>query len=475
MDPVYSPAYRAGSSPAHMDRTRPRTVLGKSTPGTGTPPIRVRGNEASRPPLARTQTAPANNTPPMLRTPQSNASSRTASPALGTPSSNVRATQGSGSAGRRAAFQGTVHVAGMRRSRTVDVPSPSVGPTLGTGARVVGGAARSGTTPILRPGRAPVAVPLPQGRSTRSPATSASTSPDASVYREKPCRIRSPTSPTAEVRAIPGTTSPRARTQALPDAHCKRTSPFTPSASPSTYTDSEGRSSPTHSALGTPSTHGIAHPFTPHQPPTPAQDRASTPPGTDAFDAKRERKLLDLEISNKSLLAINETLETTKVKQTKELRVLREQLHVGQLERAVDTEDVPSLGMDRLGIGLADLLHTSKMQDKESLPKQVARAFAEQEEELQEIHVRCRTLVDTLLDEARAAILAQPEKDAGGKSRVLHISELSSDELAEELAPSERAQTPSTTGSRTPVSRSGSPEPLAYAPMAEKASDLSVD
>lgn len=53
-----------------------------------------------------------------------------------------------------------------------------------------------------------------------------------------------------------------------------------------------------------------------------------------AADARRERKVLDLEISNSSLLAINQTLEREMRKQQAELRRLRRQSHFGRTPQA---------------------------------------------------------------------------------------------------------------------------------------------
>lgn len=53
-----------------------------------------------------------------------------------------------------------------------------------------------------------------------------------------------------------------------------------------------------------------------------------------AADARRERKVLDLEISNSSLLAINQTLEREMRKQQAELRRLRRQSQFGRISQA---------------------------------------------------------------------------------------------------------------------------------------------
>lgn len=258
---------------------------------------------------------------------------------------------------------------------------------------------------------------------------------------------RSPTSPTSEVRTAGRASPARDARSRLPPQERHRASPSptrrsasecpvgtvapvpavrarsdlgaAPRAADLSNSFFEVGGSAGGSALGTPTgTH--AHPFTPHVAGHATPVASTPPPG---LDAKHERKLLDLEISNKSLLAINTALESTKVQQAKELRALRQQMFHTQLERASDPNEVYGLEADAMAPGLSELLDSTKLQDKESLPAQLARALAQQDEELQEMHTRCRHAIDAMLDEARAALLAQPNADAG-KSRVLHASEL---------------------------------------------------
>ena len=61
------------------------------------------------------------------------------------------------------------------------------------------------------------------------------------------------------------------------------------------------------------------------------------------LDARHARKLLDLEISNKSLLAINATLESSKVKLTKELRELRHNMMVGKTNSEANHEEISAI------------------------------------------------------------------------------------------------------------------------------------
>lgn len=297
----------------------------------------------------------------------------------------------------------------------------------------------------------------PEGRGRPWAAATPNTADSDRMARVR----RSPTSPTSEVRNARLSPSPPRSKQrpersvaAAPVAPVvqRARNDVTPRAADLSGSFLEHGRSPA-SALGTP-TGQHAHPFTPHV----AHATPEVRPSNEQFDAKNERKLLDLEISNKSLLVINATLESAKLKQAKELRMLRQQIFHAQVEQASDPTEVYGLESQAVGGELAELLQTTKMQDKESLPAQVARAFAQQDEELHEMHARCRQTIDTLMEEARAAILARPDGEQS-KSRVLHPSELAHD--GEEADEDGLAPLPSTRG--TPD------------PHAAHAHDLSVD
>ena len=73
--------------------------------------------------------------------------------------------------------------------------------------------------------------------------------------------------------------------------------------------------------------------------PEPSQ-KSSTRPQHDAANARRERKVLDLEISNSSLLAINKTLEKELRKQNTELRRFRRLSRSGRLSLAPTTRSI---------------------------------------------------------------------------------------------------------------------------------------
>ncbi len=84
-----------------------------------------------------------------------------------------------------------------------------------------------------------------------------------------------------------------------------------------------------------------------------------------AANARRERKVLDLEISNSSLLAINRSLEKEVRKQKAELRRFRRMSRAGRF--SVDTID--SAPEEFSAIGLSDLGHLSDMSEEEEIPE----------------------------------------------------------------------------------------------------------
>lgn len=417
---------RGRPSPAPVEapeKRRPHSVLARSMTAASTAP-RTRATPGVRPGVARAHTTPTEAaSPPSLRA-STSARAHTPSPAAG---AHVRPTPTSG----KRAFQGTVRVAGAARTATpADTQSPHA-VSLGTGARVVGT-----TPPTTRPHSVAARTrPVRTTSPDRATPSSAEASHSDRLHRAR----RSPTSPTSEVRtAAPPAARARAavspspaRTRSAAERPTKAVPPVPPmpvrarsegGATPRGDVSSSMYSSPAGSALGTP-VGARAHPFTPHVPMR-STPLSSTPP-VETYDAKHERKLLDLEISNKSLLAINASLESAKVQQAKELRALRQQMFHAQLERAVEPSEVYGLEADVMAPAFAALGEAGSSQN--SLPARVARALAQQDEELHELHQRCRHAIDAMLDEARAAILARPDADAG-KSRVLHVSELGQDD-----------------------------------------------
>lgn len=82
--------------------------------------------------------------------------------------------------------------------------------------------------------------------------------------------------------------------------------------------------------------------------PTPIEHSQTSPakPSHDATNARRERKVLDLEISNSSLLAINKTLERELRKQSVELRRFRRLSRSGRLSIAPTARSISSSTLD---------------------------------------------------------------------------------------------------------------------------------
>lgn len=132
---------------------------------------------------------------------------------------------------------------------------------------------------------------------------------------------------------------------------------------------------------------------------------------TEALEAKTNRKILDLEITNKSLLAINSGLEVVKLKQAREIRDLKRRVRDGR-----------GLG-DRLGLqaDVSEDLSGSDLEDEEEASDEEAPLNAD----LEEAHQRCKTLIDAMVAQARHAILSryEPEQRTMG-NRVLHPAEL---------------------------------------------------
>ncbi|KAJ6621067.1 hypothetical protein B0H10DRAFT_1012232 [Mycena sp. CBHHK59/15] len=113
-------------------------------------------------------------------------------------------------------------------------------------------------------------------------------------------------------------------------------------------------------------------------------------------EAKSIRKIADLEITNRSLLAINTTLEQTKHRQAKELRELRRKLRESRLIlpprafRAVTSADPAEATAD----------DPDEEDDDADLD--------EEEEKNDAAYRRVKALLDGLLDAGRAALAATP-------------------------------------------------------------------
>lgn len=130
----------------------------------------------------------------------------------------------------------------------------------------------------------------------------------------------------------------------------------------------------------------------------------------------------DLEITNRSLMVINASLEAAKHRQAKEIRDLRRKLRESRLilppkayrlvtsDTSFDAEVDDDDEEDEDDADDIDTLNVEKIKD--------------------EGFKRCLTLLDTLLDNGRRALAAKPEDfvvSSGSATKVLHAEELRSE------------------------------------------------
>jgi hypothetical protein len=140
-----------------------------------------------------------------------------------------------------------------------------------------------------------------------------------------------------------------------------------------------------------------------------------------------ERKIADLEITNKSLLAINSGLEVTKHRQGRELRDLKRRLREGR---------GMTLGPSEIAAGAAAALSPGRgyrnpdEEDDDYFGEEddEEEEQAKEDPELEAAHIRCRDLIDAMLNAAREAILSRyvPEEK---KSKVLTAGEVQERDL----------------------------------------------
>lgn len=140
---------------------------------------------------------------------------------------------------------------------------------------------------------------------------------------------------------------------------------------------------------------------------------------TEAAEARVHRRLLDLEITNKSLLVINDGLEKTKLRQTKELSDLRRKLREGRFSLA---------GAAPVGDAEGEVEEDEDYLDAEDGEEEEG----EEDPELEASHARCKTLIEHMMAQARAAIAYEfvDETAKKGGNRVLHPAEMA--EMEEE-------------------------------------------
>lgn len=181
--------------------------------------------------------------------------------------------------------------------------------------------------------------PMPQPMAVaRSPSTSSTASRTAMNRGPTASPTKAPTPATSPHRQVSHKRSiSMASLEASPPitAQPPPISGLASFGTPSEEPEADPISPPTTYALASPS---AMFPITTTAPTSPTKSSHADPAATSAaHQARRERKVLDLEISNSSLLAINRTLEREMRKQNAELRRFRRLSRAGRLSLASHT------------------------------------------------------------------------------------------------------------------------------------------
>jgi len=125
----------------------------------------------------------------------------------------------------------------------------------------------------------------------------------------------------------------------------------------------------------------------------------------------------DLEITNRSLLAINSSLEATKHRQAKEIRDLRRKLRESRLILPPRAYRVVKSSLE------PDDMGDDEDEDEDEDDESTEESFAKQDE----MYCRVKGLVDTLLESGRKALATTPDElREGGKggTKVLSAEEV---------------------------------------------------
>ncbi|KAG6817916.1 hypothetical protein H0H87_012384 [Tephrocybe sp. NHM501043] len=134
-------------------------------------------------------------------------------------------------------------------------------------------------------------------------------------------------------------------------------------------------------------------------------------------EAKSNRKIADLEITNRSLLAINAALETAKHRQQKEIRDLRRKLRESRLILPPRTFRAVSSSSPSLSDNDDDASDPSSSDDDDG-------------DENDEPYARVKAILETLLDTGRRALESEPkdfmEGGPKGGAKVLSADEVRS-------------------------------------------------
>lgn len=127
-------------------------------------------------------------------------------------------------------------------------------------------------------------------------------------------------------------------------------------------------------------------------------------------EAKTNRKIADLEITNRSLLAINASLETTKNRQAKEIRDLRRKLRESRL--ILPPQTFMALKSASSGDD-GDVDQDGDDDDSEDIEGVEDEGFQ-----------RVRCLLDALIQSGKRALESTPEDFREGSAKVLNADEL---------------------------------------------------
>ncbi|TFY71325.1 hypothetical protein EVG20_g1675 [Dentipellis fragilis] len=160
---------------------------------------------------------------------------------------------------------------------------------------------------------------------------------------------------------------------------------------------------------------GASSPHSPLQ----GESRPDDPDRKIRAEAKSDRKIKDLEITNRSLLAINSSLEATKHRQAKEIRELRRKLRESRL--ILPPREFRAV---KSSLPAADLADDEDDEDEDEEEEEITEeSFAKQDD----TYRRVKCIIDGLLESGRAALTATPDDfREGGKAgtKVLNPEEL---------------------------------------------------
>ncbi|TFK19976.1 hypothetical protein FA15DRAFT_759695 [Coprinopsis marcescibilis] len=132
-------------------------------------------------------------------------------------------------------------------------------------------------------------------------------------------------------------------------------------------------------------------------------------------NAKSQRKIADLEITNRSLLSINLSLEATKNKQAKEIRELRRKLRESRLVLPPTAFQIAKASW-----GPEELPQEDEDSDEDSELEEATQGDGD------EIYKRVKLMIDGLITAGRDALEAKVEDFSEGVAKVLTAEEVQS-------------------------------------------------